>query len=210
MKKEIKNSAGELITLHSSNYLHHVDNYPWGYTQKTEAIFSVEFSPKHGFRTVQETKNPKTGNWCKEKKSTYSEIMLPGVKENNHFTSFSWDLYHTEKMQDEVLGMCEFWDLWTEAEKKYILEFIFLKLKADTKATWIYTGMNDLNGFTTDEVIEVNRLAVLEVVACLKENFRAPVNFKINYALYKEHLKRVPEDWSPFTVKSYTLIGKEN
>lgn len=59
----------------SQETAHLVTDYPWGFQLRTEARFWVE-SNKRGSRFVQQTKNPKTGEWCKPKKSTYSLVMV--------------------------------------------------------------------------------------------------------------------------------------
>jgi hypothetical protein len=49
-----------------------VDDYPYGYTLRCRIRYWLEYSPKHGFRFVSQTTNPKKGNiWNKRKTSTY-------------------------------------------------------------------------------------------------------------------------------------------
>jgi len=52
-----------------------VDNYPYGY-KKTQCRFWVESVKNKGDRFVKQTLNPKTGEWNKPKKSTYSPVMI--------------------------------------------------------------------------------------------------------------------------------------
>lgn len=212
MKKHIfTNREGKQFPaeVHQFNYVHHVHNYPWGFKLKTEAKFYLEFSPLHGFRSVQETMNPKTGQWCKPKKSTYDHIALPAIFEGNKFRQIGWDLYHTEKMVQDVKELCIFWELWNNDQRKYILQHILLKLRADSQASYIYAGLNEENGVSVDELLQVNEKGVNEIKSCLRNGYCAPVNFEINYELYQELKKRVPATWTPFKVTSYTLIGKE-
>jgi hypothetical protein len=71
----------------SEDTAHIAENYPWGYTLKTSAKFWIETN-KRGARSCQRTKNPKTGLWCKTKKSTYSPVMILAFDEDSKHHSF--------------------------------------------------------------------------------------------------------------------------
>lgn len=67
-----------------------VPDYPYGY-KRTEAIFSVEWKPKKGFRSVFQTVNPKTGLLNKPKYGTYHPAMIVKEEEGKaSFICFSW------------------------------------------------------------------------------------------------------------------------
>ena len=68
-----------------------VNNYPWGYRLKTDRRYWIE-TTKRGDRLCYQTLNPKTGKWCKVKKSTYSGIMLLYFDENNHVKTYGIDV----------------------------------------------------------------------------------------------------------------------
>jgi len=53
-----------------------VEDYPWGYSQRTTIRYWIETSPRHGQRFCSQTINPKTGRWCKPKKGTYEEVLV--------------------------------------------------------------------------------------------------------------------------------------
>jgi len=60
-----------------------VEGYPYGW-KRTQAQYWIE-TTKNGQRVVFRTKNPKTLQWNKPKKSTYSDIrVLYRNTENNH------------------------------------------------------------------------------------------------------------------------------
>lgn len=63
-----------------------VEDYPWGFTTKTTARFWVETISKKrgGQRFVKQTLNPKTGIWCKPKKTVYSSIIVMYLDKNNY------------------------------------------------------------------------------------------------------------------------------
>ena len=48
-----------------------VEDYPYGFTLRTQIRYWLEHKPKKGWRFVSQTKNPKTGSWNKPKASTY-------------------------------------------------------------------------------------------------------------------------------------------
>lgn len=50
-----------------------VDDYPYGFTLRTQIRYWLEGKPGKGWRFVSQTLNPKTGRWNKPKASTYSE-----------------------------------------------------------------------------------------------------------------------------------------
>lgn len=61
-----------------------VENYPWGFSLKTSRRSWVESKKGHGMRYVAQTMNPKTGKWCKPKKSTYCVVLALFLNEDGH------------------------------------------------------------------------------------------------------------------------------
>lgn len=51
-----------------------VDDYPYGFTTRTQIRYWLEEKPKKGWRFVSQTMNPKTGKWNKPKASTYVDF----------------------------------------------------------------------------------------------------------------------------------------
>ncbi len=50
-----------------------VDDYPYGFTTRTQIRYWLESKPKKGWRFVSQTMNPKTSRWNKPKASTYAD-----------------------------------------------------------------------------------------------------------------------------------------
>ena len=50
-----------------------VDDYPYGFRERTQIRYWLEHKPKKGWRFVSQTLNPKTSRWNKPKASTYLE-----------------------------------------------------------------------------------------------------------------------------------------
>src|SRR4030042_7007253 len=73
-----------------------VENYPYGYTLRTKIRYWAETTTR-GQRFVSQTLNPKTGLWNKPKKSTYSQIVLIGLNEEEHITYNCLSLYSLEE-----------------------------------------------------------------------------------------------------------------
>lgn len=63
-----------------------VQDYPWGFRLRTTIRYWIESkaTKNGGQRFASQTINPKTGKWCAPKYSTYSEILVMYLDENNH------------------------------------------------------------------------------------------------------------------------------
>lgn len=72
-----------------------VDNYPYGY-KKTLKKFWIE-TTKRGDRLNGMTLNPKTQQWNKPKKSTYSDLMVLVRNDIGHIKTYSWGTAYTEE-----------------------------------------------------------------------------------------------------------------
>lgn len=88
-----------------------VDNYPWGFRLKTEVKFWIERTSK-GERFCKMTKNPKTGKWCKPKKSTYSLVALLYHNEATGKTSYYGACrYKTEQFLEQLGDKLDDWQI---------------------------------------------------------------------------------------------------
>jgi len=82
-----------------------VKDYPWGFKLRTEQRYWIETVAKKGDRFVTQTKNPKSGLWCKPKKSTYSCLIVMVENEKQHVSSSSVNIYaHKDKVKTFVEG----------------------------------------------------------------------------------------------------------
>jgi len=50
-----------------------VEDYPYGFRERTQIRYWLEHAPKKGWRFVSQTLNPKTAKWNKPKAATYAE-----------------------------------------------------------------------------------------------------------------------------------------
>lgn len=80
-----------------------VENYPWGFRLKTKIRYWIESkSAKNGGqRFVSQTVNPKTGQWCAPKPSTYSPIVIMYLDEKKYVYYDSLRLNDQEKRIQE-------------------------------------------------------------------------------------------------------------
>lgn len=60
-----------------------VDDYPYGFNQRTKIRFWVETNPKHGQRLCSQTLNPKTQKWNTVKCGVYKSVVRLYVNEIN-------------------------------------------------------------------------------------------------------------------------------
>jgi len=80
-----------------------VENYPWGF-KKCKARFWIESVKRRGDRFVKQTQNPKTGLWCKPKKSTYSNVIIAYINENNHLKGYYFSSGADKESYDKFIN----------------------------------------------------------------------------------------------------------
>lgn len=68
-----------------------VDDYPYGFRLRCKIRYWLEAKPKHGFRLVSQTTNPKVAGerWNKPKASTYCSFAVMTLNEENGHVSWS-------------------------------------------------------------------------------------------------------------------------
>jgi hypothetical protein len=80
----------KLLTGHiSPETAYIVDDYPYGFRLRCKIRYWLEYSPKHGFRLVSQTTNPKRPGevWNKPKASTYARFGgAMYLDDENHVT----------------------------------------------------------------------------------------------------------------------------
>jgi len=79
---ENEKKVSRLYESEEDSYL--VEDYPWGFRLRTSRRVWVESKKGLGMRFVAQTMNPKTGKWCKPKKSTYSPVIGMMFDENGY------------------------------------------------------------------------------------------------------------------------------
>ena len=168
-----------------------VQNYPYGYTQKTTAFFSLEHKKGKGFRSVFQTVNPKTGLLNKPKSSTYSPVMLMAKADDGKIKYSSLSFYGDDGMKADIAFMYTHWDLFTNEQIKDIALHILMDFKADIYAKAVYCGSD------TAKMLPLYDAAICQVVTIAKtgENHfdKVVIDFEAVKAL------EIP-DYKPFKV----------
>lgn len=124
----------------STTTRHKVENYPYGYTLKTDKFYSLEFKSMKGFRLVEQTLNPKTDKLNKPKKSTYSPVMLLTVDSDDRVKAHVECFYDDEGKDRGYKFMADNFPKFTVEEIKGVALYNIMLLKADIQAKTTYCG----------------------------------------------------------------------
>ncbi len=117
------------VEVYKSTECVEVNNYPYGFNQKTICKFSVEFNKNKGFRSVMQTLNPKTKEWNKPKKSTYDSIILMHKNLENKIKFVHLKFYELEDVKNRVLKhISDNFKCFTEEQIKYIYKLVCVYL----------------------------------------------------------------------------------
>jgi len=118
-----------------------IDNYPYGYNQKTTLYDSIEFNPKKGYRHVTQTVNPKTGRKNAPKKSTYSHLILRTIEEGGKIKCHYFDFNDSAKGLNDICKIASRnFSIFTSEERKYLYSNAIFFSKVYMQALAIYAG----------------------------------------------------------------------
>jgi len=115
-------------------------NYPYGYTLRTDKTDFLEFSAKHGFRHCSFTVNPKNGRVNATKKSTYSPGMVLYQDANGHVKVHHMSFYDKKEKQADIKFLADNFDLFTSDQITYFYNELFLRSKAGAYSLVVYCG----------------------------------------------------------------------
>jgi hypothetical protein len=140
-----------------------VDDYPWGFRLRTTIRYWVESkaTKNGGQRFCSQTINPKTGEWCKPKYSTYSLIVVMYLDEKNHV---QWDCLHNynyESKTDEFKKI--HWDSLDEFQKDQLrLANAWKKVMQHVKVEVIECPIGPVSLFSKDPAEVAKREALIK------------------------------------------------
>lgn len=138
----------QLIGNESEETAYVVDGYPYGFRLRTTIRYWIETAKNKDQRFVSQTKNPKTGQWNKPKRGTYSSIVVMGLDENNHVTI---DGYHMGTYEDKIDEFIKKYEL-SEIQKKS-MDIARAYARAQKMVTWTVTSRRyDPNEVPTEPV----------------------------------------------------------
>lgn len=175
-----------------------VENYPYGYTMRTTAFYSIESKPGKGFRSVFQTINPKTGKLNAPKRSTYSPVMFNYRNEEGRVKTYVFDLYGVEGINRaaEFIGANP--QIFTDADRQNIAGQVFGHLKASTHAIVQYCGAE------VSEVLPIMETAVKTAVKIIKTGENLFGQIRVDVESYEATKK---PNFNPFKVTTYELTG---
>lgn len=152
MKQYVK--TGETIT---------IDSYPYG-RLRCKAFFSVEFSPKHGFRTVFQTINPKNGRLNAPKKGTYAPMIVANLDTETERAGFH---YYSVRNKETALPFFSFLaerpDLFTDEQHDHLKIYALAQIKLEANCLVRYCKV------PVTEAIAIVEPITKALVACIKE-----------------------------------------
>lgn len=125
----------QLIGNDSEETAYVVDDYPYGFRLRTTIRYWIETAKNKDQRFVSQTKNPKTGQWNKPKKGTYSSVIVMGIDDNNHVTI---DGYHMGTYEDKVNEFIGKYQL-TDIQKKS-MDIARAYARAQKMVSWSVTS----------------------------------------------------------------------
>ena len=94
-----------------------VDDYPYGFRLRTQIRYWLEQNKK-GTRFVSQTLNPKTDKWNKPKKTTYSDVMVMVLNEDDHVKYMTLSYNDKEEYINKFVE--KYNEVLTEEDRKVI------------------------------------------------------------------------------------------
>ena len=93
-----------------------VADYPYGFNRRTQIRYYIE-TTKRGQRFVSQTLNPKSGNWNKPKKSTYSRMLFIGLDpETGHVKQLAIDAYSQEENTKAIAALSSIFSKFQQSQ----------------------------------------------------------------------------------------------
>jgi len=124
----------KILTGHTSfETAYVVNDYPYGFRLRCRIAYWLEFKPKHGYRLVSRTTNPKRAGevWNKPKASTYCPFAVMYLNELEHVT---WAGLHVAYgTADEAKAWADKWGDGLVPDERRRLDVI-IKAKAAYEA----------------------------------------------------------------------------
>ena len=119
-----------------------VPDYPYGYKLRCTLYDWMEYKPKHGYRHVTQTVNPKNGRLNKPKAGQYYPLLVRYYNEEGHIKTMGFGFNGDEDINKACaqLARPELFGIFTKDEVKHLYELSYAAGLADMKATSIYGG----------------------------------------------------------------------
>jgi hypothetical protein len=172
-----------------------VENYPYGFKERTTMYYWIETKAGKGDRLVTATINPKNGKLNKPKASTYSTFLVLYLNENGHVKQTGVSFYEVAKNQ----AIFDF--LLKEVKIENISKVQQENIRAAFKSHWYAHLYYNSVKYTQESHAEYIK-AMNEHLAHIKTADFAQIN----------NLPPLPEETKPdgkleFKVTEYSIIG---
>ena len=190
MKLDFKHTSTRVIS----------ENYPYGFNLRTQKTDWVEFHPKHGFRHVSQTINPKTGRANNPKKSTYYTIGILGTDESQYVKFWACGFNGENEMKISYKHLSENFDKYTGEQMEYLYITAFMYLKVHTKSMVLYTGAQ------FEDIKPLIDEAVKKIIAAINSKGALNLWGEIISSIDFEALNNTRKpNYSPFQVKEISI-----
>lgn len=165
------------------------NDYPWGFRLRTTIRYWIETSEKKngGQRFCSQTINPKTGEWCAPKKSSYSALEVLYLDENEHVHC---EAIRTYASLEEIEAFNARHSANFDAYQTDQIKWLLAQAKVMSKVTWTVTPSKHgpVSLFSqSHEDIEKRRLIAEEQAE--NERKKQDTFKRLNRAIIYEHSK---------------------
>ena len=175
-----------------------IENYPYGFREKTTLYDYLEFNPKKGYRHIRQTVNPKTGKLNKPKNSTYYPLLVRHLDDEKNVQCTAYRLNGDCEINTACKFLAENFALFTVDEIAYLYKQVFFFAAVDLKATVIYGGSN---------LEDLKPLYDPFMTLCREGVNNPQMNLFGSMVLDSDAIEATkPKDFNPFTVTSFRVV----
>lgn len=177
-----------------------VEDYPYGFRERTTKYYSVEFKKGYGYRSVEVTLNPKTKKPNKPKTGTYSHfVYIVQDNETGHFSFKHVDFRDLPNVDSFINLLADNKDkfTFTPQESAEIYRAIAITVKVSL------SFYKPKEGVTPAEVVETAKLAKIAKGANTAADIYELLTFGYSTAAIYSLVNEAPPT---FTIREYSSI----
>jgi hypothetical protein len=190
MKLDFKHTSTRVIS----------ENYPYGFNLRTVKTDWIEFNPKHGFRHLSQTINPKTGRANNPKKSTYYSVALLCINQDQHCKFWACGFNGENEMKTSYKHLSENFNLYTPSQMEYLYITALNFLSVHKQALVIYGGADSKN------VQSILQNSFVKLAQCINSKGSLNLWGEILDLIDFEALNNTRKpNYNPFTIKQVSI-----
>lgn len=143
-----------------------VNDYPYGFNQRTSITYQIEYKKGKGYRILSTTINPKTDKPNKPKASTYSSFRrLYRDTETNHIKSYGFNPYDIEGYETALAsGLFEGITPDIYDHKKIMARVVFNSIKWECTYVGMSINWADPKNPVTPKTLTPEQLESLKLI----------------------------------------------